>query len=115
MKMLAKGSIGALLLTAAMSVAAFPVDVTSIDGIFQNTKDENGNTVAGEGSNLISWGGSSSQSSYEFNGASPLPIQVTDTSEFVLGTLTHTNNQVTGSTLTSTDLAITLRSEEHTS
>lgn len=108
MKMLAKGSFGALLLTAAMSVAAFPVDVTSIDGIFNNTKDENGNTVTGEGSSLISWGGTSSQSSYEFNGSSPLPIQVTDTSEFNLGTLTHTNNQVTGSTLKSTDLAITL-------
>ena len=109
MKMLAKGSFGALFLTAAMSVAAFPVDVTSIDGIFKNTQDENGNVVAGEGSNLISWG-TSTQSSYEFTSASPLPIQVTDTSEFNLGTLTHTNNQNAGSssTLTSTDLAITL-------
>ncbi len=34
MKMLAKGSFGALLLTAAMSVAAFPVNVTSISGTF---------------------------------------------------------------------------------
>lgn len=108
MKMSAKGSFGALLLTAAMSVAAFPVDVTSIDGKFKNTKDENGNTVSGEGSSLISWGNNNSQSSYEFNGASPLPIQVTNTTEFNLGTLTHTNNQVTGPTLTSTDLAITL-------
>lgn len=108
MKMLAKGSFGALLLTAAMTVAAFPVDVISIDGKFINTKDENGAVVTGENSNYISWGTGGSQSSYEFTGASPLPIEVTDNSVFNLGTLTHTNNQVTGTTLKSTDLAITL-------
>ena len=84
MKILAKGSFGVLFLTAAMSVAAFPVDVTSIDGIFENTQDENGNTVAGEDSNLLV-GQLSLQSSYEFISTSPLPIQVTDTSEFNLG------------------------------
>lgn len=108
MKMLAKSSLGALLLSAAMSVAAFPVDVKSIDGKFTNTKDESGNAVAGDNSNLISWGSNGSQSSYEFNGASPLPIEINDSSEFNLGTLTHINKQVTGPTLKSTDLAVTL-------
>lgn len=103
MKMLAKGSFGALFLTAAMSVAAFPVHVTSIDGTFENTA---GSNISGEGTSLISWG-NGTQSSYGFSGESPLPV-VNDESPFVLGKLTHTNNQVTGGTLTSTDLAITL-------
>lgn len=107
MKIFTKGIIGSALLTAAMSVAAFPVDVTSINGIFENTMDDNGNTVTGEGSNLISWG-NNAQSSYEFTGKSPLPFQVLDDKAFSFGQLTHTNNQVSGPTLTSTDLAITL-------
>ncbi|WP_187298792.1 THxN family PEP-CTERM protein [Marinobacter sp. F3R11] len=107
MKNLAKGSFGALLLTAAMSVAAFPVDVTSIDGTFENTLDTNGNSVSGDGSNYIKWG-QGQKSSYKFTGASPLPIEIVDDSIFSLGTLTHKNRQVTGPVLTSTDLAITL-------
>ncbi|MBU2873243.1 THxN family PEP-CTERM protein [Marinobacter salexigens] len=103
MKMLAKGSIGALLLAAAMSAAAFPVNVTSIDGTFENTT---GNGVNGNGTSLISWG-NGIQSSYEFTGATPLPV-INDDSAFVLGMLTHTNNQVSGGTLTSADLAVTL-------
>jgi len=103
MKMLAKGSFGALLLTAAMSVAAFPVNVTSIDGTFENT---NGSGIDGSGTSLISWG-DGTQSSYGFTGVSPLPV-INDDSPFVIGKLTHTNNQVTGGTLTSADLAITL-------
>ncbi len=103
MKMLAKGSFGALLLTAAMSVAAFPVHVTSIDGTFENTA---GSGVSGDGTSLISWG-NVAQSSYGFAGATPLPI-INDNSAFVLGTLTHTNNQIQDGSLTSADLAITL-------
>ncbi|MDO6822357.1 THxN family PEP-CTERM protein [Marinobacter sp. 1_MG-2023] len=114
MKMLAKGSFGALLLTAAMSVAAFPVDVTSIDGVFENALKSNGSFADGNNSSTISWGNTGGrrnpkpQSSYSFTGASPLPIQIVDDSAFSLGSLTHTNEQITGPTLTSTDLAITL-------
>jgi len=110
MKMLAKGSFGALLLTAAMSVAAFPVDVTSIDGIFTNTKDGNGNNVGGENSSLIYWGGTNNYSSYQFVSNPGVPIHKTDDTTFSLGELIHTNNQIPGSSsaLTSTDLAITL-------
>lgn len=103
MKMLAKGSFGALLLSAAMSVAAFPVNVTSITGVFENVS---GSNITGNNTSSISWG-DSAKSSYDFLGASPLPI-INDDSPFGLGTLTHTNNQVTGGTLTSADLAITL-------
>ncbi|WP_193601542.1 THxN family PEP-CTERM protein [Marinobacter salexigens] len=113
MKMLAKGSIGALLLSAAMSVAAFPVAVESIDGKFMNTKDESGNNVGGENSSYIYWGdtgffGNKSQSSYEFISNPSLPLERTDDSEFSLGKLRHTNNQVDGDTLVSTDLLVTL-------
>ncbi|SHK19091.1 PEP-CTERM protein-sorting domain-containing protein [Marinobacter antarcticus] len=103
MKMLAKGSFGALLLTAAMSVAAFPVNVTSIDGTFENVNSG----VNGGGTSLIDWGNNSS--SYEFIGASPLPT-INDETPFELGTLRHTNNQndAGSGSLTSTDLAITL-------
>ncbi|PCM42961.1 hypothetical protein CPA50_17900 [Marinobacter sp. ANT_B65] len=107
MKMLAKGSFGALLLTAAMSVAAFPVDITSIEGTFENTLNTNGGSVNGDGTNFISWG-QGPKSSYKFTDASPLPIQIVDDSIFSLGTLTHKNRQVAGPVLTSTDLAITL-------
>lgn len=110
MKMLTKGSFGALLLTTAMSVAAFPVNVTSINGTFENTLKSDGNAAAGDGSSLISWGNNgwfSNQSSYEFSGASPLPT-INDNSSFVLGSLTHANNKTSGPTLTSTDLAVTL-------
>ncbi|MBL1271727.1 MAG: THxN family PEP-CTERM protein [Oceanospirillales bacterium] len=114
MKMLAKGSLGALLLTAAMSVAAFPVDVTSIDGVFENALKSNGSLADGNNTSTISWGDTGSrwnpkpQSSYSFTGASPLPMQIIDDSVFSLGSLTHINEQVTGPTLTSTDLAVTL-------
>ncbi|WP_417538776.1 THxN family PEP-CTERM protein [Marinobacter sp.] len=114
MKMLAKGSIGALLLTATMSVAAFPVNVTSINGKFENAVKSDGNFAAGNNSDTISWGDTGSrwwpkpQSSYSFTGASPLPMQIVDDTDFKLGKLSHTNEQVTGPTLTSTDLAITL-------
>jgi hypothetical protein len=120
MKMLAKGSLGALLLTVAMSVAAFPVDVTSVTGTFENAMKSNGSAAAGSGTNMISWGDGyepswpweapkpGPRSSYKFTGVSPLPIQIDDNSIFSLGTLTHTNQQVEGATLTSTDLAITL-------
>lgn len=114
MKMLAKGSIGALLLTAAMSVAAFPVDVTSINGTFENAIKSDGHAASGNNTDTIRWGDTGNylhpkpQSSYSFSGASPLPMQIADDSIFSLGTLTHANNQVTGATLSSTDLAITL-------
>ncbi|MGO1693093.1 MAG: THxN family PEP-CTERM protein [Marinobacter sp.] len=110
MRLLAKGFFGVLFLTAAMSVAAFPVDVTSIAGIFENTQDENGNTVGGENSSFIYWGGNTSYSSYEFVSNPGVPVHKTDDTTFSLGELIHTNNQIPGSssTLASTDLAITL-------
>src|SRR5690554_174897 len=108
MKMLMKGSFGALLLTAAMSVAAFPVDVTSIDGVFQNALLDNGNLANGNNTSNINWGNGNVKSGYGFTGASPLPLEIFDDSVFSLGQLTHTNNQITGPALTSTDLAVTL-------
>ncbi len=106
-----KGILASVAMGFATTAAAFPVTVTSISGIFENTEDSNGNNVAGEGTNLIKWGDAGSywhpkpQSSYEFNGASPLPV-INDNTPFELGTLTHTNNQITGPTLVSTDLTI---------
>ncbi len=108
MKMLMKGSFGALLLTAAMSVAAFPVNVTSIDGVFQNARLDNGNLANGNNTSNINWGNGNVKSGYGFTGASPLPLEIVDNSVFSLGQLTHTNNQITGPALTSTDLAVTL-------
>ncbi|MGO1499850.1 MAG: THxN family PEP-CTERM protein [Marinobacter sp.] len=105
MKILAKGSFGALLLTAAMSVAAFPVDVTTINGAFNNV-DSNGSNISGNGTDHIKWGWGFVKSSYKFSGAGQQ--QINDESDFSLGTLTHKNNLTVGTSLTSTDLNITL-------
>lgn len=108
MKILAKGSFGSLLLTAAMSVAAFPIDVTSVDGTFENALLNNNNAASGNGSSLIYWGNSNSNSSYGFTGSSGL--QILDDSAFSLGKLTHTNASISSgsTTLKSTDLAISM-------
>ncbi|MGO1657656.1 MAG: THxN family PEP-CTERM protein [Marinobacter sp.] len=114
MKMLTKGGFGALLLSAAMSVAAFPVDITKIDGVFTNV-NANGSYITGNGESKISRGNDietifgtipGPKSSYEFKAASQQTIY--DDSAFDLGTLTHKNNPTWGTSLTSTDLAITL-------
>ncbi|PSF05160.1 hypothetical protein C7H09_16305 [Marinobacter fuscus] len=110
MEFLAKVSLSAFLLTAATGVAAYPVTVTSIDGAFENTQKADGSSASGDGTSRIEWGDTGifkQQSSLEFSGASPLPI-LYDDSAFSLGTLTHTNNKITGPTLLSTDLAVTL-------
>lgn len=104
MNILAKGSLSALLLTTAMSVAAFPVNVTSITGTFENV---NGSDVSGSGSSQLSWG-HNQKSILGFSGNSSLPLEINDDSNFLLGQLTHTNTSVTSGALTSTDLAMAL-------
>ena len=111
MNNLMKGLVASAAMGFATTAAAFPVTVTSISGIFENTENSSGNNVVGEGTNLIKWGDAGSywhpkpQSSYEFNGVTPLPV-INDDLRFKLGTLTHTNNQITGPTLVSTDLTV---------
>jgi hypothetical protein len=107
MNTLAQGLIGGLMLAVATSASAFPVDVTSIEGVFNAAT---GTTVSGEGTNSIRWGTSTGygQSGYDFDGFSPLPSTINDDTPFVLGTFTHINRPITGDTLTGVDLAVTM-------
>lgn len=87
---------------------AFPVDLTSVDGQFVNPVG--GTNVNGEGTNQINWGYSagSGQSGYRFDGASPLPYEITDETPFVLGSLTHINKPITGDAISGVDLSVSL-------
>ncbi|MEP1215182.1 MAG: THxN family PEP-CTERM protein [Marinobacter sp.] len=108
MKVFWKGIVSSALLTLATSVAAFPINLETIDGTFENPT---GSAVSGEGTDSIRWGTPQyhgSQSGYDFTAYSPLPRQISDDQPFVLGKFTHINAPVTGDALTGVDLNVTL-------
>ncbi|MDO6441480.1 THxN family PEP-CTERM protein [Marinobacter sp. 2_MG-2023] len=117
--MLAKGSFGALLLTAAMSVAAFPVNLDSVSGEWQSPVG--GSNIQGVGSDSVRWGtgevscsgrlwwrecSEGPQSGFSFEGQSDLPQTLTSDNPFVLGTFTHFNNQITGDSISGVALDV---------
>ncbi|WP_417520678.1 THxN family PEP-CTERM protein [Marinobacter sp.] len=119
MKMLAKGSIGALLLTAAMSVAAYPVNLDSVSGEWQSPVG--GSHIQGVGSESIRWGtgevscsgilwwrecSNGPQSGFSFEGPNNLPQTLTSNDPFVLGTFTHFNNRITGESISGAALDV---------
>src|SRR5690554_122051 len=99
MKMLAKALVATATALTASVAFAFPVNLTSVSGSFENAVG--GSNVNGEGTSQIRWGYSSGagQSGYNFNGTSPLPQTILDSDAFVLGSLTHINKPVTGDAL----------------
>lgn len=108
MKMLAKALVATATALTASAAFAFPVNLTSVSGSFENAVG--GSNVNGEGTSQIRWGYSSGagQSGYNFNGTSPLPQTILDNDAFVLGSLTHINKPVTGDGITGVDLAVNL-------
>src|SRR5690554_403863 len=108
MKMLAKALVATATALTASVAFAFPVNLTSVSGSFENAVG--GSNVNGEGTSQIRWGYSSGagQSGYNFNGTSPLPQTILDSDAFVLGSLTHINKPVTGDGIIGVDLAVNL-------
>ncbi|WP_273134400.1 THxN family PEP-CTERM protein [Marinobacter vinifirmus] len=108
MKMLAKALVATATALTASVAFAFPVNLTSVSGSFENAVG--GSNVNGEGTSQIRWGYSSGagQSGYNFNGTSPLPQTILGSDAFVLGSLTHINKPVTGDGITGVDLAVNL-------
>jgi hypothetical protein len=108
MKMLAKALVATATALTASVAFAFPVNLTSVSGSFENAVG--GSNVNGEGTSQIRWGYSSGagQSGYNFSGTSPLPQTILDSDAFVLGSLTHINKPVTGDGITGVDLAVNL-------
>ncbi len=94
----------------ALSTAAFafPVNLTSVSGSFQNAVG--GTNVNGLGTDQLRWGNSTGfgQSGYDFDGTTPLPQSIPNSNPFTLGSLTHVNRPVTGGSITGVDLAVTL-------
>lgn len=92
----------------ALPTSAYPLTVTSIEGVWQNTSAG----VSGEGTSEIRWGRPAGQgkSGYNFNAAGTSLETVPDTS-FVLGTFSHLNFPVYGPFLERVDLAVSFTIE----
>lgn len=113
MKMLTKGSFGALLFIAAAAVSAGPIsiNVSDVTGSFDITGTDNswGATVKGNGNNELRWGlAKSNRLRFESatNGVTSPGLAVDLGSEFKLGELFHTNGTNGLSELTGADLNI---------
>ncbi|HLV78336.1 MAG TPA: THxN family PEP-CTERM protein [Marinobacter sp.] len=108
MNTIAKTLVGTALSLTASVALAFPVDLTSVSGTFENVVG--GSNVSGEGSSQIRWGYSTGygKSGYDFNGTSPLPQTILNDDAFILGSLTHHNKPITGEGITGVDLAVIL-------
>ena len=106
--------IAAILLTALALVAfgslvsAQTITVTNVDGDWENTTVEGGGSASGEGSSYIYWGtGDDGPSGYRFTAVAS-SITVPQETPVKVGTFSHENWPVTGNTLLSADLEVTL-------
>ncbi|MDY6930097.1 MAG: THxN family PEP-CTERM protein [Pseudomonadota bacterium] len=108
MKITSKLLSGVAAFALSAAAFAFPVNLTSVSGTFENVVG--GTNVSGEGTDELRWGTStgSGQSGYDFDGTTPLPQLIANTDPFTLGSLTHKNRPITGSSVTGFDLAVTL-------
>lgn len=97
----------ALLLASGASAAT--LDITSVSGLWTSVNPESG--ISGVNSSTISWGTSTGygQSSYTFVGVAPPPVigLAADTA-FNLGTFTHKNYPITGTTLGTAELTVNI-------
>jgi len=101
-----KSLISALTLSVTSVTAfAFPVNMDSVSG--QWTNASGGVFVNGEGTNQIRWGNGVQQSGYGFTANDSLPLTISDSTPFVLGSFTHYNYPIaTGSAISSVDLDV---------
>lgn len=113
MKILAKGSFGALLFVAATAVSAGPIsiNVSDITGSFDITATDNswGYNVHGDGTDELSWGlfkGNHLKFTPATNGVAAPGLAVDLGSSFSLGQLLHTNGTNGFSELTGAGLNI---------
>lgn len=98
---------GAALALSVFSSAAYAASltITDVSGQWTNTDP---NSISG-GSNEIRWGTPTTnlgQSGYLFEGATPPNLDVNEGEEFTLGTFTHFNLPITGTSLESVDLEV---------
>lgn len=99
-------AVSALLATGA---SAASLTINSVSGVWTNLVPNSG--ISGGGTDTIAWGTpatNAGQSSYEFDGAAPPPFVANESVSFGLGTFTHNNNPITGTTLSGADLAVTV-------
>lgn len=100
-------AVSAVALAAALGSGASAASLTinSVKGIWQNDLPDP--AVSGEGTSSLRWGipiSLSGRSGYDFAGAAPPALTVTDGSAFSLGTFTHRNFPILGAALSSVDL-----------
>ena len=100
-------------LTAAAAAVLFAMPaasltITDIDGVWSSSTP----TVGGLGTEAIRWGVSAGrgQSGYNFSYRST-PFAVEEQTEFVIGTFTHHNFPITGTSLEAADLAVSFSIE----
>ena len=104
-------AVSAVALAAALGSGASAASLTinSVKGIWQNDLPDP--AVSGEGTSSLRWGipiTLSGRSGYDFAGAAPPALTVTDGSAFSLGTFTHRNFQILGAALNSADLVVSI-------
>lgn len=95
----------ATLAIASTTAFAFPVNLDSVDGKWENASG--GQNVVGEGTNQIRWGTGHYRSGYGFTANDELPIVIDNSSSFELGSFTHYNYPIgVGSAIDSVDLDV---------
>ena len=108
MKALSTTAVAALLAVAATGASATTLSITTIQGLWQN--DTPDAAVTGEGTSSIRWGvpqSGGAQSGYDFT-AEPTTLLVDADTMFDLGTFTHINRPITGETLNTAEIAVSI-------
>ncbi|MFD0848057.1 THxN family PEP-CTERM protein [Sphingosinicella xenopeptidilytica] len=104
-KVLLAGVAASGLLAGAANAAVISID--SVSGVWTATDPVAG--ISGINTNEIRWGTSTGfgKSGYDFDGAAPPAFSVNEDEGFNLGTFTHHNNPITGTSLESATLKVT--------
>lgn len=99
--------VAAFAISAGLAGPASALTITAVDGNWLNAVSDGTDPITGVGTSDIRWGTSigEGQSGYDFD-ATPTSFDANPDTQFVLGTFTHLNFPVTGSALTSVDLAV---------
>ncbi|WP_299846362.1 THxN family PEP-CTERM protein [uncultured Roseovarius sp.] len=99
----------AVVAVAATAGSAATLTINSVTGVWENANPAAG--ISGVGTNEISWGNptnGNNKSRYRFDGAAPPPFIANEGSAFSLGKFTHFNNPITGTSLLSANLKVTI-------
>ncbi|MED5466551.1 MAG: choice-of-anchor K domain-containing protein, partial [Pseudomonadota bacterium] len=99
----------AVALFAAGSAQAAVIQLTGVSGLWTTT-NPSGPAVSGGGTNEIRWGTPANQqnqqSGYRFDGSAPPAVNVNENIDFDLGTFTHFNYPITGTSLSNASLTV---------